>query len=97
MKCPYKNFEDCLIEKCPACTYEKKEYTKKEVIGVPPYLSLEEAEKHGYRPRTIEKVDTVYEFVECKLVKNNVQPTPHKTENTVNEHKTNITIHQSLF
>lgn len=24
MKCPYRNFEDCIIEKCPSCNYKEK-------------------------------------------------------------------------
>ena len=47
MKCPYRNFEECLVEKCPSCNYKEN---KQEVIEgrYPTYMSTQTAIEQGY-------------------------------------------------
>ncbi|MBA4700753.1 MAG: hypothetical protein H2212_15120 [Ruminococcus sp.] len=93
MKCPYMDFKECLIEKCPSCNFEKHE---REIISgrYPAYMSTEDAIERGTAWR-----DTVteYKFKSCKLVDNNVQPVPQKKEVINNTQKTSIVIHKSIF
>ena len=95
MKCPYRNFEECLVEQCPSCNYEAKEYTTLEGRKYP-YWSDEYAIKIG---SMWEEKHTRYEFVSCKLIENNVQPVP--SDNTIinnnNTAKTNVSIRRSVF
>ena len=46
MKCPYRNFEECIVEQCPSCNYEE---VKEEVIRgkYPMYWSREKAIEEG--------------------------------------------------
>ena len=46
MQCPYRNFQDCLLEKCPACVFEeiKDSITRGRK---PDWLSYEAAEQKG--------------------------------------------------
>ena len=93
MKCPYRNFEDCIVEKCPSCVYEE---VKTQTINgrYPSYMSLERALKEGY---AWEDTKISYKFISCKLVDNNVQPIPPKKEVINNTQKTNVVIHKSIF
>lgn len=46
MRCPYREFAPCILEKCPACVYE----TEKEMVlsgRAPVYMSTKEAVKRG--------------------------------------------------
>lgn len=95
MKCPYNNFQECLIEKCPSCNYKISKYTK--LVGRKPYyMSDEQAIKDGYLwEETVKK----YEFISCKLIDNLVQPAP-KNETIINnkiENKSHILIKRSVF
>ena len=93
MKCPYGNFEDCIVEECPSCVYEE---VKTQTINgrYPSYMSLERALKEGY---AWEDTKISYKFISCKLVDNNVQPIPPKKEVINNTQKTNVVIHKSIF
>jgi hypothetical protein len=46
MKCPYRDFQECIVEQCPSCNYEE---VKKTVIGdhAPLWMSTDEAIKRG--------------------------------------------------
>lgn len=93
MKCPYRNFEECLVEKCPSCNYEE---IKEEVIeGRPPiYMSTQEALEKGlaWKEHWIS-----YKLVSCKLIDNAVQPIPPKKEIINNTTKTNVVVKKSIF
>lgn len=93
MKCPYRNFEECIVEQCPSCVYEE---VKEENIGgkYPAYMSLEKALEEGYAWKN-NKVS--YKFVSCKLINNNVQPIPSKKEIINNTQKTSVVVHRSIF
>ena len=93
MKCPYRNFEDCIVEKCPSCVYEE---IKTETIGgrYPTHMSLERALEEGYAWKDTK---TSYKFISCKLVDNNVQPIPPKKEVINNTQKTSVVIRRSIF
>ena len=93
MKCPYRNFEDCLVEKCPSCVYEE---VKTPIIEgkYPVYMSTEDAIKKGY---AWESIKISYTFVSCKLVDNNVQPIPSPKEVINNTQKTSVVIRKSIF
>lgn len=93
MKCPYRNFEDCLVEKCPSCVYEVVKTSTIEGVH-PAYMSTEDAIKKGY---AWESIKTSYKFVSCKLVDNNVQPIPPKKEVINNNQKTSVVIRKSIF
>lgn len=93
MKCPYRNFEECLVEKCPSCNYIE---TKKMVIDrrKPNHNVYEDAYR---RSLLMEKVKTTYEFVSCKLVENGVQPIPQEKKVINNTTKTSIVVNKSIF
>ena len=93
MKCPYNNFDDCILEKCPACNYKE---IKQEVIEgkYPQYMSLEKALEHGCAWKST-KIH--YEFVSCKLVENKVQPVPADKKIINNTTETNVLIRKSIF
>lgn len=95
MKCPYKGFDECIVENCPSCNYKE---IKQEVIDgrYPTYISVESAIKEGYAWKSTK---TLYEFVSCKLIENSVQPIPPKKEiiNNVSKTNTNISIKRSIF
>lgn len=93
MKCPYRNFEECLVDKCPSCNYRINE---QEVIAgrFPPTMCAESAIEQGYAWKETRKT---CEFVSCKLVENGVQPMPPKKEVVNNTTRTNIVVNKSIF
>ena len=93
MKCPYREFQDCIIEKCPSCNYEEVERTI--ISGRAPYwMNDEEAIKQGNKWKETVKI---YNFVSCKLIDNSVQPTPVIKQTINNIARTNVTIRKSIF
>ena len=93
MKCPYNNFSECIVEKCPSCTYKTIE---RSCIGgrFPHYMSAEDAVENGYAWESLVKS---YEFISCKLIDNSVQ-FPNKVEQVINNtNKTNVSIRKSIF
>lgn len=93
MKCPYRNFEDCIVEKCPSCNY--KENKRIRIAGRKPhYMSDETAMKEGC---IWEEVETTYEFVSCKLIENAVQPIQPKKEIINNNTRTSVVVKKSIF
>ena len=91
MKCPYREFSDCIVEQCPSCNYETIETTCIEG-RFPIHLSSERAIEEGYAWETKKKT---YKFVSCKLVENCVQPIPPQKIN--NTQKTNVIVKNSIF
>jgi hypothetical protein len=93
MKCPYKNFEDCIIEKCPSCNYE---LIKTPCVEgrYPSYMSNEEAITKGY---AWESTKNSYKFISCKLIDGNVQPVLRDNNIVNNTNKTSINIRKSIF
>lgn len=93
MKCPYRNFGECIGKECPACNYEVKE---EEIIDgrYPWYMSTEDAIKNGMAWRTTKRT---YEFVSCKLVDNNVQPQPVIKQEIKNTTRQNVVVNRSIF
>lgn len=93
MKCPYRNFEECIIEKCPSCNYKVIE--NKVIEGrYPLYMTKEEAVNRGY---AWECIKTTYEFISCKLTDNNVQPIPERKQIINNTAITSVRIKKSIF
>lgn len=93
MKCPYRNFEDCLVELCPSCNY--KEIQSKAVYGgAPLWMSTEEAIRRGI---AWEGIRTTYEFVSCKLIDGGVQPIPSTKQVINNNTSTNVVVRKSVF
>lgn len=93
MKCPYREFQECIIEKCPSCNYEEIKQTV--ISGRAPYwMSDEEAIRQGNKWK--ETVKT-YKFVSCKLIDNNVQPAPTIKQTINNKTSTNVVIRKSIF
>lgn len=93
MKCPYRNFEECLVEKCPSCNY--KEIKRTVTAGRKPnYMSDDKAFEMGC---LWEEVKTTYEFVSCKLIENGVQPIPQEKKVINNTTKTSIVVNKSIF
>lgn len=95
MKCPYRDFESCLVQKCPSCNYKENKTTHTEG-RYPYYMSAKDAIEKGY---AWEETKTTYEFISCKLIDNNVQPVPSKKEiiNNTNTTKTSVVISKRLF
>ena len=95
MQCPYRNFQECLLEKCPACIFEeiKSSITRGRK---PDWLSYEAAEQKGM---IWQETHTSYKFVSCRLVDNNIAPSPAvKEEKIVNNNSSNVTvIKRSIF
>ena len=93
MKCPYRDFQECIIERCPACNYEEVERTV--IAGRShAWLSTKEAIKRGNLWK--ERVMT-YKFVSCKLVDNSVQPVPVTKQTINNTTQTNVVVRNSVF
>ena len=93
MKCPYRNFEDCIVEQCPACIYDEE--TIERIAGrYPDYMSAERAVELGYAWKTTK---TSYEFVSCKLIDNSVQPVPANKQVINNTTKTSVVVRKSVF
>lgn len=93
MKCPYRDFQDCIGKQCPSCNYEE---VKKEVVAgrYPTWMSVEEAMNRGM---VWKDVETTYRFIYCKLVDNNVQPVPANKIVVNNTTKTSVAIKRSIF
>lgn len=93
MKCPYREFQECIIEKCPSCNYEEVQQIV--ISGKAPYwMSDEEAIRRGNKWK--ETVKT-YKFVSCKLIDNSIQPIPAVKQTINNTTKTNVVIRKSIF
>lgn len=94
MKCPYRDFQECLLEKCPSCVYKENKRTVIEgryPIEIGAYQAIELGYAH-------EVIKTEYEFVSCKLIDNCVQPVPsNKQIINNNTTKKNVVVKQSLF
>ena len=93
MKCPYRNFEECIVEQCPSCVYETLDT---EIVEgrYPARMSLETALREGYAWKSIK---TTHKFISCKLVDTGVQPIPPKKEVINNTQKTSVVIRKSIF
>ena len=93
MKCPYRDFQECIVEQCPSCNYETIE---QDVIKgrAPAYMSFADAVDRGYQ--WVETVKT-YKFVSCKLIDNNVQPVPATKQTINNTTRTAVVVRKSIF
>lgn len=93
MKCPYREFQECIIEKCPSCNYEEVE---QEIISgkAPTWMSDDEAIKRGTKWKEIIKT---YKFISCKLIDNKVQPASTVKQTINNTTQTNVSIKKSIF
>lgn len=93
MKCPYREFQECIVEKCPACNYEEVKQTV--ISGMAPHwMSTEEAIRRGNKWK---ETVTTYKFVSCKLIDNSVQPVPSVKQTINNTTQTNIVVRKSIF
>ena len=93
MKCPYRQFKECILQECPSCNYETVEC--EEIQGTfPAYMDSETAIKQGYAWRVKKKK---YKFLSCKLVENNVQPIPKNETVINNKTNTSVLVHRSIF
>lgn len=93
MKCPYRDFKECLVEQCPSCNYETIE--TEHIGGNWLHLrSIEKALEEGCA--WIEKRKS-YEFVSCKLVEGGVQPVPAQKQVINNTKQTSVVIRKSVF
>lgn len=113
MKCPYNNFNNCIIEKCPSCEYETEVITHEKYVGelykddignqkiVRPHPVTKEImwwERQEVRNQNMYYVKDVYKteeenmyhFKSCKLVDNNVAPTPSDITNVDVKQETNV-------
>ena len=94
MKCPYREFKECIVEQCPSCNYE---VVKTEVIAgrYPHYMDIETAIKNG---NAWKETQINYKFISCSLVNNNV-PLPSVNKQVVNNStETNVAvIKRSIF
>ena len=93
MKCPYREFQECIVEQCPSCNYIEE---KNEVIEgrYPTYMSTETAIREGYAWKSTR---TTYRFVSCKLVEGGVQPVPAQKQVINNTQKTSVVVRKSIF
>lgn len=90
MRCPYREFAPCILEKCPACVYE----TEKEMVlsgRAPMYMSTKEAVRRGHMSEVEKKT---YKFKACKLIEKGVPLSDINKE--IKKVKT-INIRQSIF
>lgn len=93
MKCPYRDFQDCIVHKCPSCNYEEVKNTV--ISGMSPsWMSDETAIEKGLKWND---TVTTYKFVSCKLIDNCVQPIPSVKQVINNTTETNISIRKSIF
>lgn len=54
MKCPYREFQECIVEKCPSCNYEEVKETV--INGKAPYwMSDGEAIRRGNKWKETKK------------------------------------------
>lgn len=96
MKCPYREFRECIVEQCPSCNYKEAEICTTNG-RCPNGMSKDEAIRRGM---VWEETRTVYQFVSCKLIDKGVQPAPpiKQIENVINNNtKTNVVIRKSIF
>ena len=93
MKCPYREFQDCIVEQCPSCNYEE---IKETVISgrAPSWMSDEEAISRGNKWRDTVKT---YKFISCKLIDNGVQPVPATKQVINNTTRNSTVIRKSIF
>lgn len=93
MKCPYREFQECIVEQCPSCNYIEE---KKEVIEgrYPAYMSTETAIERGCAWKSTR---TTYKFISCKLVEGGVQPVSTQKQVINNIQKTNVVVRKSIF
>lgn len=91
MKCPYRDFKECIVQECPACEYETKETVEYE--GKAPYgMHYDEAVEKGYMwTRTKRK----YIFKSCGLITKGVRPVLKPDTHIHN--KTDVSVHHSIF
>lgn len=93
MKCPYRDFKECIIEQCPSCNYEV--IKEDDYEGFVPYgKTMEEAIELSYLYKVTK---TTYKFTSCKLIDNCVQPVPSNKQVVNNMTKTNVSIRKSVF
>ena len=93
MKCPYNNFEDCILEKCPACNYEVVEKTV--IRGrYPSWMGLNEALERGC---AWEEKEKTYKFVSCKLAEDSVQPVLRDEHVVNNNLEIDMLMNHSIF
>lgn len=95
MKCPYRGFQECIVEQCPACNYTVTEETKIEG-RFPGNMSADKAIETGYAWEAKHKK---YHFQSCKLVQDSVQPVPPKQKVINNDisQRTSVVVHKSIF
>lgn len=93
MKCPYRDFQECIVEQCPSCNYEE---VKKTIIAghAPLWMSADEAIKRGCQWK---ETKTSYKFVSCKLIDNSVQPVSATNQVVNNITQTNVVVRKSVF
>lgn len=93
MKCPYRNFDECLVEKCPSCNFKEN---KEEIIAgrYPVRMDTQTAMEMGMAWK---ETRTTYEFVSCKLVESGAQPVPPKKEIINNTTRTSVVVKKSIF
>lgn len=93
MKCPYNDFKDCIVEKCPSCNYEiiKQRVTHGKC---PRCMSIDEAFQNGF---IWDEVKTEYKFISCKLIESNIQPVPSNKQVINNNTKTSVLVRKSIF
>lgn len=93
MKCPYRDFQDCLVQECPSCEYGIEEY--EEVQGrAPVWMDTDTAIDKGYQWKANKKK---YVFKSCKLVSANVQPIPKAETHIYNKTETKVAVSHSIF
>lgn len=93
MKCPYRNFSNCIVQEFPSCEYVEAQH---KILGgrKPHYMSDEDAIKAGC---LWEESKTEYKFVACKLIEAGTQPVPQKKEIINNTSITKVSIKKSIF
>lgn len=93
LKCPYRNFENCIGMCCPACNYETEE---RKVIKGKKFRDWSE-EYALERGTMYEAVEINYKFISCKLVDNNVAPQPANKQEITNTIRQNVIVNKSIF
>lgn len=95
MKCPYNNFEDCIVEKCPSCNYETIEETVIEG-RCPNWMDYNTALKRG---NIWESKKKKYKFISCNLADNCVQPVlrDEHINIDIDNTETNVFVKHSIF
>ena len=93
MRCPYRNFNDCIVEQCPSCNYEVIERTQIEG-RYHSWMSASRAIEEGLAWEVTKKE---YKFISCKLIDNSVQPIPENKQIINNNTETKVLVKQSIF